>query len=130
MEAILLSVLLVLWFAIQAAVLGGALAAGAWIVWRLLDGRFAGVTVVGPRVPDSIRWPRVMAIGAAAGGGALWLAWIMFVIQRKTAAAPVPEFVLLSAVPFVAVVAVTAIGITFVRAVAADRRRRIARLSE
>jgi hypothetical protein len=130
MEAILLSVLLVLWFAIQAAVLGGALAAGAWIVWRLLDGRFAGVTVVGPRVPDSIRWPRVMAIGAAAGGGALWLAWIMFVIQRKTAAAPVPEFVLLSAVPFVVVVAVAAIGITFVRAVAADRRRRIARLSE
>ena len=130
MEAILLSVLLVLWFAIQAAVLGGALAAGAWIVWRLLDGRFAGVTVVGPRVPESIRWPRVMAIGAASGGGALWLAWIMFVIQRKTAAAPVPEFVLLSAVPFAVVVAVAAIGITLVRAVAADRRRRIARLSE
>ncbi|MGH9371100.1 MAG: hypothetical protein ACRD15_06175, partial [Vicinamibacterales bacterium] len=58
-------------------VVGGAVAAGAWIVWRLLDGWFAKDDCTAPVVPDSVRWRRVPVIGGVAGAAALWLGWIV-----------------------------------------------------
>jgi hypothetical protein len=97
--AIMLSMLI--WAALMAAILGGAMAGGAWVVWRLLEDH-------APPPPKAERRRRTVGPGVWVGvavAGALWFAFgmpdAMLLLPRPDPSMGVRHGAVLSLLPFV-----------------------------
>ena len=104
---------MLIWAALMAAILGGAMAAGAWVVWRLLEKRASTPT----RIPHR---PRILSPGVLLGValvGALWFAFALpAAMQRayRPGGVNIREGMALSVLPFIPLLVLLSLAVAAV----------------